>query len=111
MFNMKKPCNDCPFRKDGTMLKSLGYDRVEEIVVNVVKEDGFFPCHKTVDYSVEREGITANNKFCAGALIAIEKADATYRNVNTRLAVGFGMYKPDEMKDVDDVINPYDYLK
>jgi hypothetical protein len=110
MFNMKKPCKDCPFRKDGTMLKSLGEKRVGGILEGVVNGDDFFSCHKTVDYDNEDHKLTEKNNFCAGALIAIDKADATYRNRNTRIAVMMGIYNPEEMQDKESVIEPKDYL-
>jgi hypothetical protein len=110
MFNIKKPCKDCPFRKDGMMLKSLGHERVGEILEGVVNGDDFFSCHKTVDYDKEDHSLTEQNNFCAGALIAIEKAGSTYRNRNTRLAVMMDIYDPKELKDVDEVIEPKDFL-
>jgi hypothetical protein len=110
MFDIKKPCVDCPFRKDGHMLRSLGKGRMEEIVTNVVKEDGFFSCHKTVDYSDDTPTLKEQNRFCAGALIAVEKADATYRNRNTRIANMMGIYDPKNLRDKESVIDPKDYL-
>lgn len=111
MFCLNRPCADCPFLKDGHMLRSLGNGRIEEILKNVIHEDGFFSCHKTIDYSKETERLQKENKFCAGALIAIEKAGATYWNRNTRIAVGFGLYDPSELKGKDEVINPKDYIR
>lgn len=114
MFGLKMPCKDCPFRKDGVMLKSLSEGRMEEIVNNVVKEDGFFPCHKTIDYTKramqDKFQLQEQNQFCAGALIAIEKAGARFDNVNTRIAYGFKIYDPDKLNDKYKVIEPKDYL-
>ncbi|MGC6586631.1 hypothetical protein ACPV3A_16890 [Paenibacillus sp. Dod16] len=113
MFSLKKPCADCPFRKDGAMLKSLAEGRMNEIVNHVVREDGFFPCHKTIDYNEHYEDqpfLQEQNKFCAGALIAIDKADSNDRNRNTRLALSWSLYRVEDLKDRDAVIDPADYL-
>lgn len=110
MFDLKKPCNDCPFRKDEMMIETLGKERMTGIVTNVIKEDGFFSCHKTIDYSVDTDRLQPQNQFCAGALIAIEKANATYDNKNTRIAVGFGFYDPKQLEDKDSVIDPKEYI-
>lgn len=92
------------------MLKSLSEGRMNQIVTNVVKEDGFFPCHKTIDYSKDERQLQPQNNFCAGALIAIEKADATNRNRNTRIAVMMEIYDPAELSCSKEVIDPYDYM-
>lgn len=111
-FDIKKPCRDCPFRKDGVMLESLREGRIEEILTNVLEEDGFFPCHKTVDYNDENsQGLQDGNQFCAGALIALEKADKTLANRNTRIGRIFNMYDPADLSGHDEVIEPKDYLK
>ena len=109
MFSIKKPCKDCPFRKDGNMIKSLGKVRMEEIVSNIVYGDDFFSCHKTVDYSKDEKELNEENKFCAGALIAIHKAGTECNNKNSRIALMFDLYKPEELKDKDEVINPEEY--
>lgn len=93
------------------MLNILAEGRIEGILNNVIYEDGFFPCHKTYDYDYETEGLQEQNMFCAGALAVIEKAGATSRNRNTRLAVGLKLYDPKELKDVEQVIDPSDFLK
>lgn len=111
MFSLKRPCSDCPFKKDGTMLKSLGRKRIEEILEDVLHSDGFFSCHKTVNYSEFRESLQEGEKFCAGALIAIEKANRGNANKNTRIAQYFGIYNPDELEDKEVVINPSDYIR
>lgn len=112
LFDVKKPCVDCPFRKDGIMLESLSDGRIEEILTNVLEEDGFFSCHKTIDYSDENfRRLQNGNHFCAGALIAIEKADKTLANRNTRLGRIFGIYDPANLSGHDEVIEPKDYLR
>lgn len=45
MFDLKKPCKNCPFRRTKGDLFSLGKWRIEEIVSAPA-----FQCHATVDY-------------------------------------------------------------
>lgn len=63
--NMKKPCSNCPFRKDS--LKAwLGKDRMSEII-----EQPSFTCHKT------------NKEMqCAGHMILLEERNQFYRLAN-----------------------------
>ena len=69
MFKLKAPCKDCPFRKDKPHQKGwLGSGRAKEIYENLAEQDGFFSCHKTVNYASENAGLDSNNKFCAGAI-------------------------------------------
>lgn len=41
-----KPCIDCPFWRDRSMHKSLGEERISEIIASIM-DGGYFPCHKT----------------------------------------------------------------
>lgn len=60
--NIKKPCKNCPFRKDS--LKGwLGEERITEIL-----ESDSFVCHKTVDYERDRD-MDNNRKQCAGFML------------------------------------------
>jgi hypothetical protein len=72
-FNLTKPCEKCPFRKD--IRAYLRKNRVMEIV-SVLENGGSFPCHETVDYDDEGDPVIASKKwkFCAGATIMLEKA-------------------------------------
>ena len=67
--NMTRPCDNCPFRRDG--IKLAHYERARE----VANASGF-PCHKTVDYDEDVDGPitrTGKSRACAGALIYHEK--------------------------------------
>jgi hypothetical protein len=68
---MKKPCENCPFRKDSTGIKFLGKERAEEISLQNQQEG--FVCHKTVDYSKGRDDDGGQRRQCAGALILAQK--------------------------------------
>lgn len=48
-FKLKRPCKDCPFRKDlSPHLKGwLGKERAEGIAFDTFKTGQSFPCHKT----------------------------------------------------------------
>lgn len=71
---MKAPCANCPFSTsvDGTHLRdSLADGRLVEII-ETLKRDGHFFCHKTVEHDDDdSERILTQpdrNKLCAGAL-------------------------------------------
>lgn len=88
-FKLKRPCKDCPFRKDlPEHLKGwLGKVRVEGIAFNTFKMGQSFPCHKTTgtmhsDYEYDDWGDEAkptpydqNTSQCAGAAIMQIKTD------------------------------------
>lgn len=72
MFDLKRPCVNCPFRVSvaGTFL--LGADRVTEIVRATA-----FQCHKTVAYDqwddpVKRQG--EKPQQCAGLMALLHRA-------------------------------------
>lgn len=72
---MRKPCGNCPFRKDSKGLKHLGRKRAEGIAIQS-QEDGFV-CHKTVDYSIEQGQMDSGRKQCAGSLILAKKTKSS----------------------------------
>ena len=68
-FSMKKPCDNCPFLREGGI--RLTPDRVREIGGMMLSPDGGeFPCHKTVDNERRRP---SDEEHCAGAMIFAEK--------------------------------------
>lgn len=66
---MKKPCVNCPFRKD-TQYGWLGEVRITEILAQES-----FVCHKTVDYSEEVNNDT-NRLQCAGHMLLKGESNA-----------------------------------
>lgn len=73
-YDMKKPCDNCPFRRGTPMRLTKG--RVKEIAGMMLSTTGGeFPCHKTTvpasDDDCERTD-TKHSKHCAGALIFAE---------------------------------------
>lgn len=74
MFDLKRPCAQCPFRTD--IKPYLRAARAQEIVDAMVEHDGAFPCHKTIEHNEEGEGVMSrSSQHCAGALILLEKID------------------------------------
>lgn len=66
--DLVKPCEGCPFRKDGTGVK-LHPLRVREIA-RITGKGGAFICHKTVTHDDEDERApTHREQHCAGALM------------------------------------------
>lgn len=77
-YDMKKPCECCPFRRGTAMRLTEG--RVAEVVGLMLNPNGGeFPCHRTIEHmdgdgdnTVWRER-NGKGKHCAGALIFAEK--------------------------------------
>jgi len=72
-FDLKTPCSNCPFRREGGV--RLYSARVIEIAGGFLSNrGGDFPCHKTVDHDDDDNRITTkDSQHCAGALIFAEK--------------------------------------
>lgn len=74
MFNLKRPCVTCPFRKKQGQLFQLAPARLEEI-----RQGLAFQCHKTVDYGgVDDEGETISGpgdrpEQCAGLMTLLHR--------------------------------------
>lgn len=104
MFNLKKPCKDCPFHKESFMRSTLSEGRMEEIVHGLIVEEGTFHCHKTT------HGKAKTEQHCAGAILMIEN-HSTKATQPLRMAERLGLYKKDEMDFSVPVIRAEDYLK
>jgi hypothetical protein len=87
-FNLKKPCNHCPFRSD--ISPFLKRQRAAEISNALVNMDESFPCHKTVNYDNDEPLVPAKAEHCAGALIMLEHMDNP--NQMMRIAERLGIY-------------------
>ena len=76
---IKSPCSNCPFLKsdDAVMLSK---DRAKEIIEDSKNET--FICHKTVDYSGEKDVDGRSRKQCAGALILAKKTKSKHPFLN-----------------------------
>lgn len=66
---MRKPCKNCPFRKDVTPY--LHPERGEEIAYSAQNRFNSFHCHTTTEHADTDEGetiVTEKSKECAGFL-------------------------------------------
>lgn len=76
---VKKPCNNCPFRKEGGI--KLTAIRAQEIIDSLIFDKESFACHKTI--------YTDNppHLHCAGALslLASIEEDNTFMQLSQRV--------------------------
>jgi len=75
MFDLKRPCNNCPFRKGVGETFKLSFWRLHEI-----KQGPAFQCHKTLDYENfhdprKRQG--DHPQQCAGLMAVLLRDKAT----------------------------------
>lgn len=72
-FNLKRPCDNCPFRNDKPFY--LNPERAEEIADSLLG-DKSFSCHKTNGFDDDGDAVeTDESEHCAGAMILLEKLD------------------------------------
>lgn len=66
MFDLKRPCVNCPFRiGQGSKFRLL---RIDEI-----REAPAFQCHKTVDYSEDEPDTGDRPQQCAGLMAVLHR--------------------------------------
>jgi len=114
-FNMKRPCQDCPFRRDIDGFLTAG--RAAEIAAGMLRDNTTFQCHKTLNwYSSSDEDEDENededgqgrcqstqeseqSEHCAGALIFSLKHEnkARFANGMLQIAERFGLYEPSKV--------------
>lgn len=73
MFDLKRPCRNCPFRKGQGSLFRLGGSRIDQIVSAAA-----FQCHKTVDYDHwEDEAARSGDRpqQCAGLMAVLYRSE------------------------------------
>lgn len=88
-YDMIKPCNNCPFKRDGFI--PLRAERVEEIASGMLCSQGHtFACHKTTQHDDEDTRVVGSSKHCAGALIFAEKNGTATQMM--RIVERLGMY-------------------
>lgn len=101
-FALKKPCENCPFRREGAIRLRPG--RMTGIINDMLENDHLgFSCHKTVHCGkggdwVELTGeyIPSGNEMqCAGASIFLLKQGRP--SVVMRVAMAFGKMDPDAL--------------
>jgi hypothetical protein len=95
---VKKPCDDCPFRTD-LPPHGLRPERAADIAAGLMANDDF-PCHKTVDYSNDSNGIVSSQSTrCVGAAIFLEQVrpGGMAANLMFRFAIRKGELNPDQL--------------
>ncbi|NEI52701.1 hypothetical protein GR217_34345 [Rhizobium leguminosarum] len=70
MFDLKRPCRNCPFRQGQGERFRLHPDRLRDIV-----EAPAFQCHKTVDYSEDEPAPGDRPQQCAGLMAVLHRSD------------------------------------
>lgn len=96
-FKLTSPCANCPFRTDINFYLRPG--RREEIV-EALRNDQIFACHKTLDGEWDDEGryaITGTESHCAGALIVMKKSNELADNYMYRMAQVVGIFDPEKL--------------
>ncbi|HGL3854507.1 TPA: hypothetical protein ACKE3U_003836 [Klebsiella aerogenes] len=102
LFQMKRPCPDCPFLKSGGI--DLHEGRLEQIKVGLLEDDQRpFQCHKTTystggGYDEESGRYVPSGKevYCAGAMTFLY---ANRRmNVPMRLGIIYGALNIDDLE-------------
>lgn len=90
-YNLKSPCDQCPFLKVGGV-KHLGASRAREIAMCMASTPGAtFSCHKTVDYGDDEPREAKGTQHCAGALLFMEKVNPA-GNQMARIVERLGLY-------------------
>lgn len=68
MFDLRRPCTSCPFRRGQGQLFGLHQGRLEEI-----RRAAAFQCHKTVDYTDDGPEPGDRPQQCAGLMAVLAK--------------------------------------
>jgi hypothetical protein len=97
-FCADQPCEGCPFIV-GPKAVRLMRGRIHEIVSSLVA-GASFPCHKTVEYDDEGEGVfTGKELECTGAIMFLDRMGRS--NQMTRIAGRLGIFDPSKLKGRD----------
>ena len=81
-FNLKKPCEKCPFRTD--VDPYITYGSALEKLKGITEGQGTFTCHKTLRKS------DSDQEHCGGALIFLESIEQS--NQMMRISERLGLY-------------------
>lgn len=107
MFQLKRPCKDCPFVKGSSTNMTLAEGRIEEII-DSLHADHIFSCHKTIDYNQVNPTDTfyqlqEQNQFCAGAMNYLVKEGRP--NTQMQIATRLGWLNIDTLKGQENLID------
>lgn len=101
LYNLKKPCGDCPFRTD--VVPYLTRARAEEISTSILGDDSF-SCHKTSTLKGKTNS-GSDVQHCAGAMIIMEKMEKP--NQGMRIMERIGMYDSRQLDMKSPVFNDF----
>jgi hypothetical protein len=87
MFDLKRPCVNCPFRKGVGETFQLHPERLREIFNATA-----FQCHKTVDYSDDEPSSGDRPQQCAGLMAVLHRSDR--HNQIMQVAERLGHFDP-----------------
>lgn len=105
MFDLKSPCKDCIFWKDGRF-KGLGTARRQEIADSLLSDQSF-PCHKTTRHDEDGEYYHHDKEqHCAGATLVLMHMEMP--NQMMRIAGRIGAFDPDKLDWEADVYEDLD---
>jgi len=101
-YDLKKPCNNCPFLKKGGIPLKPG--RIREISRMMLGGgQGDFACHKTTETDAEGETcVVSTSKHCAGALAYAEKHGTATQMM--RIVERLDMYDPTPLTEYFDKV-------
>lgn len=87
MFDLKRPCVNCPFRRGLGSTFQLNPDRLDEI-----KTATAFQCHRTVDYDADdedRDGRAGDRpQQCAGLMAVLAREERPNQIMQVAMLLG-----------------------
>lgn len=98
-FDLKSPCNNCPFRKVGAI--ELRPGRLGEIVTTLLASDrNWFICHKTA-----HRGDPARESQCVGSMVYLLKVGSP--SVSMRVAAATRLLDYDVLRGLfSEIVEP-----
>lgn len=111
-FKLKKPCKNCPCRKEGAIELSEG--RLKSILEEQLDDDRApFFCHKTVNYgNYNDDDYNANGEesYCVGVMNLLQQLNRP--NLAMRLGYIIGALDKDELDQLtQELVDPVEVLK
>jgi hypothetical protein len=109
MFDVKRPCKDCPFVKGSSTNQTLRPGRLEEIAHDIT-HDGHFFCHKTIDYNddqrehEEKFSPKEGEHLCAGSILYMQREGKSTRFLEIMQLMG--EYNPSDYKGIELIMDP-----
>jgi hypothetical protein len=107
-YKLKKPCSNCPFRREGAI--DLMPGRLEGIINHLIVDDySTFQCHKTVhsrsggDWDDDGNyNPSGNESMCAGAAAYLMKIKRP--TVGMRIAFAAGFAQPNDWEPIYPIV-------